>query len=79
MSKNIHCLPKLPAHDSFSYESVCLQVSASHTTVLVLLSWATSQAMEMSNVVFTVPALCCAVQSAELLAADTHLSTMFLP
>lgn len=33
----------------------CLQVSASHTTVLLLLSWATSEAMEMSDVVFTVP------------------------
>lgn len=33
-------------------------------------------AMEMNDVVFTVPS---AVQSVELLAADTHLSTMHLP
>lgn len=32
--------------------------------------------MEMSDVAFTVPGT---VQSAELLAADTHLSTMHLP
>lgn len=56
MSKNISCLQKLPVHDGFSYE--CLSpgtVSASHTTVLLLLSQATSETMEMSDVVFTVP------------------------
>lgn len=33
---------KSPQEDSFSYERVCLQVSASHTAVLLLLSHVTS-------------------------------------
>lgn len=56
---------------------MCLSpVSASHTIVLLLLSQATSEAMEMSDVVFTVPRT---VHRAELLAADIYLSTMHLP
>lgn len=58
----------------FSYMYICLQVSASHTTVLLLLSEATSVAMEMSDVVFTV----CAAEPS-LQSADTYQITMLLP
>ncbi len=55
MSKNIRGFQKFPVHDGFSYE--CLSpgtVSASHTTALLLLSQATSETMEISDIVFTV-------------------------
>lgn len=78
-SKNTPCLQKFPPHGSFSCECVCLQVSASHTAVLPLQSEATSEPMEMSDVVFTV--LSAAPCSAERrgAAADTHQSTMHSP
>lgn len=54
MSKNIHCLQKLRM-TALAMSVFCLQVSASHTTVPLPLSWATSEAMEISDVVFTIP------------------------
>lgn len=76
MSKNILCLQKLPVHDGFSYE--CLSpgtVSASHTTVLLLLSQATSVTMEMSDVVFTVPST--VLRCAECRAAGCRYSSEY--
>lgn len=69
---NIHCPRKFPlTHDSWSWERVCLQVSASHTRVQPPLSGAASHQSLWKWVTWYLLSPCC--------AADTHLDTMQRP